>query len=337
MLLFQLRKHIIKPILALAVTGSLLCHSGEAMAQDPQFSQFYANPLYLNPAFAGAARCPRMNLITRTQWGGISPFVTHSVSYDQHVDALNGGIGMVVLNDRAGANILNTTTASAMYSYLMPVTHTFTIKAGAQATFIQKRVDWSKLTFGDQIDPRRGFVYQTGEVPYTEAINVPDFSVGVIGFTKTYFVGFAVHHLTEPNESVTSRQSPLPRKYTLHGGVNIPLDDRSDDVSISPNLIFMQQGGAQQTMFGFYANKGPLVGGLWYRHTSLTDQFKNSDALSILLGVQLDMMKFGYSYDLTVSNLNVSRTYGSHEFSLGLQFPCMPKRKKIRVMRCPSF
>ena len=33
--------------------------SSDVMAQDPQFSQFYANPLYLNPAFAGTARCPR--------------------------------------------------------------------------------------------------------------------------------------------------------------------------------------------------------------------------------------------------------------------------------------
>ncbi|MGM0478992.1 MAG: type IX secretion system membrane protein PorP/SprF, partial [Bacteroidota bacterium] len=28
-------------------------------AQDPQFSQFYANPIYLNPAFAGSHGCPR--------------------------------------------------------------------------------------------------------------------------------------------------------------------------------------------------------------------------------------------------------------------------------------
>jgi hypothetical protein len=33
---------------------------GKVTAQDVHFSQFYANPVYLNPAFAGANVCPRI-------------------------------------------------------------------------------------------------------------------------------------------------------------------------------------------------------------------------------------------------------------------------------------
>ena len=33
-----------------------------AYAQDPSFTQFYANPLYLNPAMAGSANCPRVSM-----------------------------------------------------------------------------------------------------------------------------------------------------------------------------------------------------------------------------------------------------------------------------------
>ena len=66
-------------------------------AQDPEFSQFYANPLYLNPAFAGTARCPRVSLNYRNQWPGISgTFITTSATYDQQVESLYGGLGLMV-------------------------------------------------------------------------------------------------------------------------------------------------------------------------------------------------------------------------------------------------
>ncbi|HRE96128.1 MAG TPA: PorP/SprF family type IX secretion system membrane protein, partial [Flavobacteriales bacterium] len=87
-----------------------------AKAQDPEFTQFFANPLYLNPAFAGSKRCPRINLNYRNQWPALSgTFVTTSASYDQHVESIYGGLGLLVTNDKAGEGTLNTTTINAMY------------------------------------------------------------------------------------------------------------------------------------------------------------------------------------------------------------------------------
>ena len=61
--------------------------SDTAQAQDPAFSQFYANPLYLNPAFAGSNECPRANLNYRDQWPGIGrTYITTSASFDQHIN-----------------------------------------------------------------------------------------------------------------------------------------------------------------------------------------------------------------------------------------------------------
>jgi type IX secretion system PorP/SprF family membrane protein len=90
-----------------------------AYGQDPAFSQFYSNPLYLNPAFAGANNngCPTTNLNYRDQWPGIGrTYVTYSASYDQHVDALGGGIGVMVAQDQSGSGNLNTLHASLLYS-----------------------------------------------------------------------------------------------------------------------------------------------------------------------------------------------------------------------------
>ena len=297
-------------------------------AQDPEFTQFYANPLYLNPAFAGTAHCPRVSLNYRDHGPGISgSFIISSVSYDQHVDALSGGIGLLVWNDRAGEGTLNTTNVSGIYSYQIPVTRRFSIKAGIQGTWAQKSVDWDKLTFGDQIDPRRGFIYYTQETQRDKPANYADFSAGILGFSEKYFVGFAVNHLTQPDESVIEGTSKLPRKYTFHAGAVIPVESKGDLASLSPNVLVQLQDKFLQINFGMYFSKGPIIGGLWYR---------NSDSFIALLGFQAGILKFGYSYDITVSKLT-NQTAGSHEFSAGLQFDCKPRKRRFRTISCPSF
>ncbi len=300
---------------------------GDLIAQDPEFTQFYANPLYLNPAFAGTARCPRICLNYRNQWPGISgTFVTYSASYDQHIDAIKGGVGFLMTNDRAGQATINTTNISGIYSYQLNITREFSMKIGFQATYAQKSVDWSKLNFGDMIDPRRGFVYNTSEVPNLTSRTNVDFSAGLLGYSRRYFFGAAVHHITEPDEGFLG-VSKLPMKFTGHAGAVIPLGGRYGDSFVSPNVLYQQQGDFQQLNLGIYFTKGPIVGGAWYR---------NRDSFILLLGFQQDLFKFGYSYDVTVSKLT-NATAGSHELSFQMQFECKPKKKKFRTVSCPSF
>ena len=317
-----------KTLLKLFVSVLICVSSIEVFAQDPHFTQFYSNPLYLNPAFAGSVRCPRFVLNYRNQWPNISgTYVTYAASYDQHIDALSGGIGLSVMSDNAGKGTLKTTTVSGIYSYQLNVTRDFSIKAGFQATYAQKSLDWSKLTFGDMIDARSGFIYDTREVQGNNSANYFDVSAGVLGFSKRYFAGFAVHHLTQPDESVISGNSRLPMKYTGHAGAVIPVGDPNSEVTISPNILFMRQQNFQQLNLGLYFQKGPIVGGLWYR---------NQDAFIMLVGLQFNTFKFGYSYDVTVSKLT-NKTAGSHEVSASFVLPCKPKKKKFRTISCPSF
>ncbi|MEP7168941.1 MAG: type IX secretion system membrane protein PorP/SprF, partial [Bacteroidota bacterium] len=57
----------------------LISMSGLCLAQDPAFTQFYASPIYLNPAFAGSSRCPRLSLNYRNQWPGFDKtYITYS-------------------------------------------------------------------------------------------------------------------------------------------------------------------------------------------------------------------------------------------------------------------
>ena len=323
-------KKLLIVLLTAMIMGSGVSYN-KLYAQDPQFTQFYANPLYLNPAFAGSARCPRICMNFRDEWPAIpGTFVTYSASYDQHVDDLAGGIGLLVNQDQAGQATLTTTNISAIYAYQLNVTRTFTISAGFQATYHQKTIDQSKLNFGDMIDPRRGFVYNTGEVLTRTSIGVPDFSAGILGYGRNVFFGFSADHLTQPDESFVSTASPLPIKWTVHAGAMIPLNSHSiedEQVTISPNILYQQQQDFQQLDLGFYVIKGPIVGGLWYR---------NQDAIIALIGFQKKFIKMGYSYDVTISKLTEA-TAGSHEISLILQFSCKPRIRRFRTISCPSF
>ena len=305
--------------------------SGSVLAQDPELTQFYANPLYLNPAFAGSVRCPRVALNYRNQWPALTgTFVTSSASYDQHVEALGGGIGLLVMNDKAGEGTLTTTNISAIYSYQLNINREFSIKFGMQGTYAQKKVDWDKLTFGDMIDPRFGFIYQTQETRPNENKSFWDFSAGILGYSNRYYGGVAVNHLTEPQEFYikAAEGSNLPMKITDHAGAIIPIGGNRDGTTyISPNFIYQQQRDFKQYNIGFYIAKAPLVGGIWYR---------GGDSFIVLVGIQQGIFKFGYSYDITVSKL-ANASAGSHELSLGLQFACHPKKKRFRTLKCPSF
>ncbi len=311
--------------------------SNDANAQDPAFSQFYANPLYLNPAFAGAtpSGCPRANLNYRDQWPGIGrTYVTYSASWDQHIESIGGGLGILVSQDRAGTGNLNTTHASLLYSYHLEVNRKFAVKAGFEASYRSITLDWSNLKFGDMIHPKNGFVYPTSEdiVNNPTTKSYPDFSAGFLGYSENLFFGVAAHHLTTPNQGFIS-ESQLPTKITAHIGGNIPLSKYSNNQTIiSPNFLYQKQQDFQQFNYGLYVYRGPIVGGLWARNS-----MKNFDSFILMIGLIQDSFKFGYSYDITVSNLKNSNTLGAHELSFTLFMPCRSRSKSFNTISCPQF
>lgn len=315
----------------------VLLSGKELRSQDPHFSQFYANPLYLNPAFAGSNICPRLTINYRNQWPAITgAYVTYNASYDQYFDKISGGLGLLATTDRSGEGALTSSHFSFMYAYRLKVSHKFFINAGLQASYFQKAVDWTKLTFGDQIDPKWGFVNQTNEPSGAYESNGPDFSAGIMAYTDKLYIGFAAHHLTEPDEGFRS-YSELPVKYTGHAGFRINLAGKSGhqarpgDPVLSPNIMYQQQGQFHQINYGMYLDVKPLVTGLWFRQF-----FEGQDALVILAGFEYKKFKFGYSYDITVSKLS-DASGGAHEVSMGLEFNCPPKKKKLQAIECPTF
>lgn len=309
-----------------------------AAAQDPEFTQFYANPIYLNPAMAGSENCPRFSMNHRNQWPEISgAYVTNSFSYDQYIEALDGGIAVMATNDMAGGNTLNWSTLSLVYSYHWKLSRKFSVLAGVQGTWNQKFVNWNTLSFGDQIDPRRGFVYTSGDLPRGNILDNNwgtrgffDVSAGMVGYSDNFYFGVSAKHLNRPNESLLLEDARMPIRYTFHAGTDIKFGGGTNfesKTSISPNILYTVQNGFMQLNLGLYYKYSMFTAGVWWRE---------GDSFILTGGVQLDRMRFGYSYDITTSPLT-NATGGSHELSLGYVLNCKKKTKRYRTLSCPSF
>jgi len=285
----------------------------QVYSQDVIYSQFYANPIYLNPAIAGSKLSSRLTLNYRNQWPTVSQgYNSMSVSFDQPIEKISGAVGVIVNGDVAAGGIYNTFSANGIYSYRLEVSSKILVNAAIQVGYLQHRLDWSKLIFEDQANQ---------VVPSQLNVGKLDFSAGLLaGYNELVYLGVAVNHLTQPDmsyyEGTTNR---MDMRYTVHSGVMINVREGSNgresgSLSISPNIIYVQQGNFRQLNLGVYANTYPLIAGLWLRHS-----FENPDAAILLVGFQQRNYKVEYSFDYTLSRLNIG-TGGAHEISMVFLF-----------------
>jgi type IX secretion system PorP/SprF family membrane protein len=336
-------KSLIVLLLFQMVFTSLLFLPKFSESQDAMFSQFYSNPLYLNPALAGTDDCARLMFNYRNQWPSLdNNFTTYSASADRYFKALSGGLGLMMISDNIGKGIMNTTRISAIYSVHIKLSSELNLNAGLEATFHQQKLKYEELIFRDMIDPSTGNINSgsSAEIPIDNStVSVPDFASGlVLGISEKYFIGFAAHHIAQPALEfyANSKENLLYRKYTIHAGAKFDLggggyNPNENNFVLSPNILYQYQQAAQQLNVGVYLERKPLVAGIWYRYN-----VQNSDGVILLLGLSLNRIRVGYSYDVTLSKLK-GTTGGAHELSLTLLVNCNKKRNKPGAIKCPEF
>lgn len=310
--------------------------------QDPQFTQFYAAPMYLNPAFTGLTEEHRFVANYRNQWPGVSKaYQTYMASYDYNLSDINSGIGISVMQDRAGTAGLTHTQFGVNYAYHFKISKFSEIRMGASLNYNMKRIDFSKLKFNDQIATGSGTSVEAG---HYEQLNFMDFAAGALLNSTKYWLGLSAKHLTQPNSSLTGDKVPLPLNISLHGGYRFILEQKTKELTryISPAFNFRHEQTYDQLDIGVYYYHLPLTIGLWYRglpFKKYAATYASRESLALLVGFDLTQynLRVGYSYDLTVSKLGVASTMGAHEISVIYEVARKKKRNKRIIMTCPKF
>ena len=336
-----------KILLSLAVTVVMVAI---ADAQDPNFSQFFASPLTLNPALTGKFDGTlRVAGNYRNQWPTINnAYVTKTISVDFGImknklaDIDQMGVGVLALTDRAGDGVLVTNSAGLSFAYHKGLDEDGYHQIGAafQGAYTNKRLDVTKVVFEDELTPY-GFVPgTTGEIFSNKQINVSYFDVnaGLLynGSTNGYnnfYIGASMYHINRPKESFQGGQFILNVRTTLQAGGKIPVGPYN---YFHVSAIHSMQAKAHNTVaggaFSYNVNSNQdnptnVYMGAWYRF---------NDAVIPYIGLEFNGILIGATYDANTSDLRpASNTRGGMEISMiYIKKPSDPNARKLN---CPRF
>lgn len=315
-----------------------------ATAQDPQFSQFYAAPQFVNPALTGNTHQDRIGLNYRLQWPGVQPgYETYMAAYDHRFSTVNAGIGGMVLRDKAGTNGLTFTTIGLSYSYEARINYKRAVRGGLRLGYTMRGTDPSGYLFADQVI--RDNASQSVEANLVEQVSYLDMAAGFMYYSEQFYVGTSFNHINRPNQSlILGGDARLQVRTSVHAGYSFATDGRSfskADTRMTLAAHYKAQGKWDQFDVGFYLHHRQLLGGLWYRGLPIVKAYQqgygNDESVILMAGLELDQQfRVIYSYDITISKLTM-RSGGAHEISLQYEWPRKAKNRKHRTVPCPKF
>jgi len=313
-------------------------------AQDPQFSQFYAAPLYLNPALTGNTHQDRIGLNYRLQWPAIGPgYKTYSVTYDHRSAAMNSGIGGMVMHDRAGSFGLNFTQAALSYSYEARLNRRQAVRGGMRVGYTMRSYDPRNMLFADQVI--RDNAPTSIEPALLSSVSYFDFSAGLLYYSEQFWGGFSVNHLNEPQQSLyLDGDASLPMRTSVHVGYRFAVDGRAfrhSETTMTLASHYKAQQQWDQLDIGAYIDHLSVTFGMWYRGLPALKAYQpgypNDEAVVAMFGYKTPyQLRVVYSYDVTVSKLTL-KSGGAHEISLIYEWPRHNKNRRYRAVPCPKF
>ncbi len=320
----------------------------QVCGQDVHFSQYYFSPLSLNPANTGNFKGDyRLFGNYRTQWRNLDKgFNTFSAGGDLNMFPRNYniGAGLILINDLSAENLgVTKILPSAAWHVKLAG---FKIHLGVQPGLVIKTIDFYRHSFPEQLNWGTGKFDNT--LPNTEP-NVGqrfvffDGNAGAIVSKKIkkieVLAGFALFHINRPNESFLSdKKNKLPMRKALNLEFNY---------DVSKNLVIHLH-----SLYGFTTKASDWVSGANLEMILSRDAFftnsvfaglmwrdginRNADAAIFTAGMNYSHYTFGFSFDLTQSQLKTSvNSQGAYE--IAIIYRAKSSRLTRKVVPCERF
>ena len=279
--------------------------------QEPQFSHNMFNNMGINPGYAGLRNAICATGLYRQQWSGfinttqeggngdkLSP-ETYSLNVDAPVSFVRGGLALGFIQDNIGFQTSVGINLAYSYHYAMGYG---TLGIGGRIGFVDHVIDFSQFEAIQDGDP--ALVAQDEQ----SAIML-DFALG--GFYKTdenVWLGVSTTQVRQAKKEIGYAMYQNKRHYYFSGGLDYIYPGNHNYVITPSSLIKTDFNNYQVDFNTLVTYKNTVWGGLSYRV---------NDAIVFLLGVKLDQISIGYSYDFTTSPLGrQGRSWGSHEILL---------------------
>ncbi|MBI5917307.1 MAG: PorP/SprF family type IX secretion system membrane protein [Bacteroidetes bacterium] len=344
------------PIILTLLLGALT----QATAQDPQFVQFYASPLQLNPAMTGVHPGKWRAIANyREQWSSIldtKPYRSLSASFDAKSRVGRGDFvayGFTALRDQAGSSNYLRQTGDLSLSYMKQLDGSryrgfdqFLI-GGANVGFGQHTLDYGGLWFSSQFDGTTEQVDQTlpnGEIINESSgvylnINAGLLWYGVFDDNKSLYFGGAAHHVNAPKVSFISSdgEESMDMKWVIHAGGELPF---SHELSLLPAVAVIGQGENMLSLYGAnvrYTNRDwqeiAIRAGVWGHLVKDVGGGFATPAATFTAILEMERWNFGVSYDVNANKLAPpTNSRGAFELSLIYYHPAT-RREKVN---CPK-
>jgi type IX secretion system PorP/SprF family membrane protein len=345
-----------KLLLRSVFIGGLCAVVSSLVAQDVHFTQFFSNPLILNPSQTGNYEGNyRVGFNFKAQW----PFAISGKVYNYHTEApyvdfsfgerkLKSawfGLGLNFLNDEAGDGRLTyrRMSLSAAYHQAFDKDHRYILSTGFGLSYIIRSVDFSKFYFNNQWVDDFGFniTLPNNEPLQRESFQMVDLNAGInlgaqIHNQVKLDFGFAMMHLNRPKHSFLGTTERLGLRYQANFGITYTVNER---IAITANAYYGNEKKAQEITagamleYGFINNRHSVPSNTVY----LGLYYRGKDALAPVIGYQYKNTRLLFNYDVTLSGLSKpGKANGGPEISI-VHKGSFYKHFGSKKVYCPEF